>query len=83
MYASTLPADQLAEGPTASAGGFAYSEAVVNRLPPPAVSRRALVGFAAGAALATFDRQFPLPIGAEVEIDATAGSIRMLTAAVR
>ena len=55
----------------------------MNRLPPPAVSRRALVGFAAGAALAAFDRQFPLPIGAEVEIDATAGSIRMLTAAVR
>jgi muramoyltetrapeptide carboxypeptidase len=29
---------------------FAYSGTVVNRLPPPAVSRRALVGFAAGAA---------------------------------
>jgi len=46
--------DQLAQGPTVSACGFAYSVAVVNRLPPPAVSRRALVGFAAGAAGAAF-----------------------------
>ena len=33
---------------------FAYSETVLNRLPPPAVSRRALVGLAAGAASAAF-----------------------------
>ena len=33
---------------------FAYSETVLNRLPPPAVSRRALVGLAAGAAGAAF-----------------------------
>jgi len=36
--------------PSRYADGFAYSGAVVNRLCPPAVSRRALVGFAAGAA---------------------------------
>ena len=54
MYARPLPADQLAQGPTAAASGFAYSGAVVNRLSPPAVSRRALVGFAAGAAGAAF-----------------------------
>ena len=36
-----------------------------------------------GALVGHIDRQFTLPIGAEVEIDATAGSIRMLTAAVR
>jgi muramoyltetrapeptide carboxypeptidase len=33
---------------------FAYSGAVLNRLPPQAVSRRALVGLAAGAASAAF-----------------------------
>ena len=54
MYARPLPAAQLAQGPTAAAGGFAYSVAVVDRLSPPAVSRRALVGFAAGAAGAAF-----------------------------
>ena len=54
MYARPLPAAQLAQGPTAAASGFAYSVAVVNRLSPPAVSRRALVGFAAGAAGAAF-----------------------------
>jgi muramoyltetrapeptide carboxypeptidase len=50
------------------------------------VSRRALVGFVpawCGALVGHTDRQFTLPIGAEVEIDTTAGSIRMLTAAVR
>ena len=54
MYARRLPAAQLAQGPTAAASGFAYSVAVVDRLSPPAVSRRALVGFAAGAAGAAF-----------------------------
>ena len=54
MYARPLPAAQLAQGPTAAASGFAYSVAVVDRLSPPAVSRRALVGFAAGAAGAAF-----------------------------
>jgi muramoyltetrapeptide carboxypeptidase len=33
---------------------FAYSETVLNRLPPPAVSRRAIVSLAAGAASAAF-----------------------------
>jgi len=54
MYARPLPAAQLAQGPTAAASRFAYSVAVVDRLSPPAVSRRALVGFAAGAAGAAF-----------------------------
>jgi muramoyltetrapeptide carboxypeptidase len=36
-----------------------------------------------GALVGHIDRQFTLPIGADVEIDATAGSIRMLSAAVR
>jgi muramoyltetrapeptide carboxypeptidase len=36
-----------------------------------------------GALIGHIDRQFTLPIGAEVEIDATAGSIRMLAPAVR
>ena len=54
MYARPLPAAQLAQGPTAAASGFAYSVAVLDRLSPPAVSRRALVGFAAGAAGAAF-----------------------------
>jgi muramoyltetrapeptide carboxypeptidase len=36
-----------------------------------------------GALIGHIDRQFTLPVGAEVEIDATAGSIRMLAAAVR
>jgi muramoyltetrapeptide carboxypeptidase len=36
-----------------------------------------------GALVGHIDRQFTLPIGAEVEVDATAGSIRMLEPAVR
>jgi muramoyltetrapeptide carboxypeptidase len=36
-----------------------------------------------GALVGHIDRQFTLPLGADVEIDATAGSIRMLTSAVR
>ncbi|MEO5822782.1 MAG: LD-carboxypeptidase, partial [Vicinamibacteraceae bacterium] len=36
-----------------------------------------------GALFGHIDRQFTLPIGAVVEIDATAGSIRMLAPAVR
>ncbi len=36
-----------------------------------------------GALVGHIDRQFTLPIGAEVEVDATAGSIRMLGPAVR
>jgi len=36
-----------------------------------------------GALVGHIDRQFTLPIGAEVEVDAVAGSIRMLEAAVR
>ena len=36
-----------------------------------------------GALVGHIDRQFTLPIGADVEIDATAGSIRMLAPAVR
>jgi muramoyltetrapeptide carboxypeptidase len=36
-----------------------------------------------GALFGHIDRQFTLPVGAEVEVDATAGSIRMLAPAVR
>lgn len=36
-----------------------------------------------GALIGHIDRQFTLPIGAEVEVDATAGTIRMLGPAVR
>lgn len=36
-----------------------------------------------GAMIGHLNRQFTLPVGIEVEIDATAGSIRMLEAAVR
>ena len=36
-----------------------------------------------GALVGHIDRQFTLPIGADVEVDATAGTIRMLDAAVR
>jgi muramoyltetrapeptide carboxypeptidase len=36
-----------------------------------------------GALIGHIDRQFTLPLGAEVEIDATAGTIRMLAPAVR
>lgn len=36
-----------------------------------------------GALIGHIDRQFTLPVGAEVEIDAAAGSIRMLAPAVR
>jgi muramoyltetrapeptide carboxypeptidase len=36
-----------------------------------------------GALVGHIDRQFTLPLGADVEIDATAGSIRMLRAAVQ
>jgi hypothetical protein len=71
---------------------------VVNRLCSPAVSRRALVGFAAGAAgtasalVAALGHRVPavlpgrgvtLPIAAGVDRDATARSILMLGAAVR
>jgi len=36
-----------------------------------------------GALIGHIDRQFTLPIGAEVEVDATAGTIRMVAPAVR
>jgi hypothetical protein len=36
-----------------------------------------------GALIGHIDRQFTLPLGAEVEIDAAAGTIRMLAPAVR
>jgi muramoyltetrapeptide carboxypeptidase len=35
-----------------------------------------------GAMIGHVDRQFTLPVGLEVEVDATAGSLRMLTPAV-
>jgi muramoyltetrapeptide carboxypeptidase len=35
-----------------------------------------------GAMIGHMDKQFTLPIGAEVEVDATAGTIRMLAPAV-
>jgi muramoyltetrapeptide carboxypeptidase len=35
-----------------------------------------------GAMIGHIDRQFTLPVGAEVEVDATAGTVKMLEPAV-
>ena len=78
-YASPLPAAP-SDKTLPLCERFAYSGAVVNRLPPPAVSRRTLVGLAAGAAGAAFASSRP---AAAAAMPAAAGRLASRSCAAR